>query len=136
MRLLATLGSSALFQIVLLSVISAALVTLGVVIVFRIRRNPSDREKRRRLTVNQYGRLGDATITDVNGDTLYYEYSVGGVVYTASQDISQLRALIPSDPERLIGTVSLKYSLRNPANSIVLCEEWSGLRARPQVSRP
>jgi hypothetical protein len=28
----------------------------------------------------------------------------------------------------LIGPASLKYAPRNPANSILICERWSGLR--------
>ena len=85
---------------------------------------------RRRLTVNAQGRLGDATITEVQDNIIFYSYSVRGVTYTASQDISQLRAHIASDLEKLIGPVSLKYSPRNPANSIIVCEDWSGLRAK------
>jgi hypothetical protein len=52
------------------------------------------------------------------------------VAYSTGQDISELRELLPADPERLIGPVTLKYSPKNPANSIVLCERWSGLRVR------
>jgi len=135
MKILDAFRASTSLQVVLLLVVSAALAALAVTISFRIRRNPSDKEKRRRLAVNLIGRLGDATITDVDENTVYYEYMVGGVVYTASQDISQLREHIPSDTERLIGTVSLKYSLRNPANSILVCEEWSGLRVGSQATR-
>ena len=135
MKILDAFRASTSLQVVLLLLVSAALAALAVTISFRIRRNPSDKEKRRRLAVNLIGRLGDATITDVDENTVYYEYMVGGVVYTASQDISQLREHIPSDPERLIGTVSLKYTLRNPANSILVCEEWSGLRVGSQATR-
>jgi len=89
---------------------------------------------RRRLSVNLHGRLGDATITEIQDDTLYYSYSVGGVTYTASQDISQLRERLPADPNLLIGRpASLKYTPRNPANSIIICEDWSGLRNAPPV---
>jgi len=57
---------------------------------------------------------------------------VAGLTYTASQDISQLREMIPADSHRLIGRpASLKYSSQNPANSILLCEAWSGLRLGP-----
>ena len=106
---------------------------LAVVLYFLIRSRltPKDKEKRRRLTVNQFGRIGDATITEVAENTIFYEYSVRGVVYTASQDISTLREHIPTDPDRLIGPVGLKYSTANPANSIIICEEWSGLRTNP-----
>lgn len=114
--------------LVALLLVAAVLLALGGWIVFRIRRNSSDRERRRRLAVNSRGRLGDATITDIAGDTIYYSYTVHGVAYEGSQDISQLRGFLNGDPERTIGPVSMKYSPRNPANSIVICEEWSGLR--------
>ena len=107
-----------------------AVVVLGVYLLVRWRRQPKDKEKRRRLTVNQYGRIGDATITDMQGDTLFYSYSVRGVSYTASQDVAALRDQMPADMERLIGrAASLKYSPQNPANSILICELWSGLRS-------
>ena len=82
--------------------ISAALIIVGVYLLFRIRKKPKDREQRRRLAVNLHGRLGDATITEVHDGMVFYEYSVRGVVYTASQDISKLREHIPIDPDRLI----------------------------------
>jgi len=110
-----------------------AAAVLAVVLYFFLRSHlmPKDKEKRRRLTVNQFGRIGDATITEVQDNIIFYEYSVRGVIYTASQDISQLREHIPTDPDRLIGPVGLKYSTSNPANSIIICEEWSGLRTNP-----
>jgi len=122
-------------SVVVLVVVAATLAVLGLVILFRIRRKPKDKEMRRRLSVNLHGRLGDATITEVQDNTIFYSYSVGGVTYTASQDISQLRAQIPN-VEKLIGPASLKYAPRNPANSIIVCEEWSGLRAKPSADPP
>jgi len=123
---------SALVQGIFLAVILAALLGLGIYVVGRMRRNPKDKEKRRRMMINQQGRLGDATITEVSESMIFYEYSVRGVLYTASQEVGELREQIPSELERLIGPVSLKYSSNNPANSIILCEGWSGLRgARP-----
>ena len=70
-----------------------------------------------------------AVVTEATEKMLYYAYSVGGVQYEASQDLGGLSHLLPADPERLIGPASLKYSTRNPGNSILICEEWSGLRA-------
>ena len=104
-------------------------------IVRRVRGNPEARERKRRLGVHKIGRLGDALITEASEDTIYYSYSVRGVQYTASQDIRALRNHVPPDPERLIGHASLKYATNNPANSILLCEEWSGLRM-PAASGP
>ena len=128
MNVLESIRDSAALQIVLLVSVSIALLGLGLYFLSHMRWNPKDKEKRRRLQVNQQGRLGDATITEVHESTIFYEYSVRGVLYTASQDVTKLREQIPTDLERLIGPVSLKYSPRNPANSIILCEEWSGLR--------
>jgi hypothetical protein len=119
-------------QALVIGAVALPVLALGVYIVLRIRRKPKDKEQRRRLQVNSNGRLGDATILEITDDAIFYEYSVRGITYTASQDISKLRELIPGDPERLIGRpASLKYSYQNPANSILLCEEWSGLRVGP-----
>jgi len=119
-------------QTVSIGVASLCAVAAGIFVVLRIRRKPKDKEKLRRLDVNANGRLGDATIIDIGDDAIFYEYSVGGLTYMASQDISQLRELIPAESHRLIGRpASLKYSSQNPANSILLCEEWSGLRVGP-----
>jgi hypothetical protein len=111
---------------------SLAVIGAGIYVLVRIRRKPKDKEKLRRQEVNLNGRLGDATITDITDDAIFYEYSVGGLTYTASQDVSQLREMIPADSHRLIGRpASLKYSTQNPANSILVCEGWSGLRLGP-----
>jgi hypothetical protein len=119
-------------EAVVIGAVLLVLMAAGVFVVVLIRRKPKDKEKHRRLEVNLSGRLGDATITDVTDDSIVYEYFVGGLTYTASQDISQLREMIPADSHRLIGRpASLKYSTQNPANSILLCEEWSGLRPGP-----
>lgn len=114
--------------------LSLALIALAVWIVLQVKeRNPERRERNRRLFLNQRGRLGDALITEATADIIYYAYSVHGVQYTASQDISALRDKLPAEPERLIGVANLKYAVRNPANSIVICEEWSGLRVPAKV---
>ena len=119
-------------EAVVIGAVSLSVIASGVVVALRIRRKPKDKEKLRRLDVNTNGRLGDATITDITEDAIIYEYSVAGLTYTASQDVSRLREMIPADSHRLIGRpASLKYSSQNPANSILLCEEWSGLRLGP-----
>ncbi len=122
-------------QLGLLLVASAFLFALAIWIIFRIRRDPRDRERRRRLSVNQYGRLGDATITEVANDTIFFTYSLAGVVYTASQDVSQVKDMLPNEPDRLIGPVYMKYTPRNPANSIIVCEQWSGLRVAAKAAQ-
>jgi hypothetical protein len=100
----------------------------------RSRLTPERREQRRRLDINLKGRLGDALLTECHENTLYYTYEVRGVHYTASQDINSLRDHLPDAPERLGGMVNMKYAAQNPANSILVCEEWSGLRAAPRAA--
>ena len=115
-------------QVVVIGAVSLPLIAAGIFVVLRIRRKPKDKEKLRRQEVNQNGRLADATITDINDDTIFYEYSVAGLTYTAAQDITQLRDMIPPESFKLIGRpASMKYAAHNPAKSILLCEEWSGL---------
>lgn len=75
------------------------------------------------------GKMGDASLVDVRDDLLFYSYAVHGVEYTASQDISTLRQFLPECVDTLAGNVLVKYDPRNPANSLVLAEEWSGLRS-------
>ena len=76
--------------------------------------------------------MAEALITDADETTLHYTYEIRGVTYTTSQDVTTLRDMLPKDPTVLIGHASIKYSPRNPANSILLCESWSGLRARQE----
>lgn len=108
--------------------LAIVLIALAIFIVLRVRGTPEKRERKRRQSVNRLGRLGDALITEFNESVIYYSYSIRGVQYTASQDVSSLRHRLPAEPERLIGVASLKYAPNNPANSILVCEEWSGLR--------
>jgi len=116
-------------EVAALGVLAAGLVALAIYIALRVHGTPEKRERKRRLSVHRLGRLGDATITEATDSVIYYSYSIRGVHYTASQDVTALREQLPAEPERLIGIASLKYSPNNPANSILICEEWSGLRA-------
>jgi hypothetical protein len=117
-------------KLVILGAVGAGTIGFGVRLAMRMMQsNPEKRERKRRLQLHLHGRLGDALITEATDALLHYSYSVRGVQYEASQDISTLRHLLPAEPERLFGPASLKYSSTNPANSMLLCEEWSGLRA-------
>ena len=93
---------------------------------------PEERERQRRSTLVALGKMGDATVMEIRGDLLFYSYAVRGVEYTASQDLSMLKSYLPTDSSVLVGPVSVKYDARNPANSIVISEQWSGLRANQQ----
>src|SRR5262249_36238575 len=116
---------------VLVSVAGVALIAFGIRVLLRaLQPDPEKRERKRRLDVFQFGRLGDALITDASDTLIFYSYSLGGVQYDASQDISAIRYRVPNELARLVGDMAqIKYAWRNPANSILICEEWSGLRS-------
>jgi hypothetical protein len=95
---------------------------------------PEERERRRRALLVSMGKMGDATLTEVREEFLFYAYLVRGVEYTASQDVSALRAKVPLDLST-VNAVSVRYDPRNPANSIVVAEEWSGLHLETGGSR-
>jgi hypothetical protein len=121
------------FQVSILAVLAILLIAAGTWLFLTSRQTAAERERRRRLTVNRDGRMGDATIIDVRDCILFYSYEVRGVAYTTSQDASEFKHLLPSETSNLIGPTGIKYRSNNPANSIIICEEWSGLRpAAPQ----
>lgn len=115
-------------ELALLGGVAAVVLSTAIVVVVRRRKSPLERERLRRLAVNRLGRMGDAMITEASDEIVYYRYRIRGVEYAASQDISTLRDQINVDPETLIGPVGLKFMSKNPFNSIVVCEEWSGIR--------
>ena len=57
-----------------------------------------------------------------------YSYSISGVRYETAQDITGLEARVSLD--RLVAgqPASVKYDPANPGNSILVADDWSGLR--------
>jgi hypothetical protein len=112
--------------------LAAVLAVLGAVIGYRWwqagRLSPEERERRRRNLLVERGKMGDATLVEFRDTVVFYSYLVRGVEYTASQDIVLLRERLPAELA-IDCAVSIKYDPRNPANSVVLAENWSGLRA-------
>jgi hypothetical protein len=117
-------------ELAVLGAVAVAAAGSAVYILQRSRRDPRERERRRLAAVNRLGRMGDGYIVDVSEQSLYYTYSVWGVEYTASQDITELRDLLPENLESMIGPVTLKFLPANPGNSIVVSENWFGIRAK------
>src|SRR6202012_1940794 len=102
-------------------------VALLAVIAFRYwkasRVTADERERRRRAMLVARGKMGDAVLVEVRDNLIFFTYSVRGVEYTASQDISTLKEQVPQDLTS-VGSVGVKYLAENPANSIVLAESW------------
>ena len=127
--------SDAWLRIALLALLACVLVAIAWRSLRWLRVSPAEKERRRRDLVNRTGRTHEGFLTDVHESLLAYSYSVNGVDYSASQDIADLRPHVPENPKDLIGPINIKYLPRNPANSILLCEAWSGLRVTPQIRR-
>lgn len=101
------------------------------------RKNPEQLERERRIRISETGRITDGTVTDVsevalNGSgemqLLIYQYDVSGVTYQASQDVTSLRHMVDLHSCRAGLMTSIKYDPANPGNSIVIAENWTGLR--------
>jgi len=121
---------------------------------FRPAENPGDIERRRRLHLNQIGRIAEGQIVELaehppepheSGRGVFggkarglpdararhlvsYSYAISGVTYHTAQDITGLEGQIRF--ERLVAgqPASVKYDPSNPSDSILVADDWSGLR--------
>ncbi len=107
------------------------------------RRKPTaeEMERGRRDYLAQAGRIVDGTITDsqwnagssgANGEpphTIIYRYRIAGVTYECAQDVSMLLDHVRN--VRMDLPVQVRFDPRNPGDSIIVAEGWSGLRMDP-----
>lgn len=116
-----------------------ALVALGMAFIGKkSRKSPDQKEKERRTRISMGGRITDGTVIDVHeveptpehpeSQLVVYQYDVAGVSYECSQDVTWLRHLVDLHSCRLGLPTSVKYDPQNPGNSIVISEDWTGLR--------
>jgi hypothetical protein len=61
-------------------------------------------------------------------EVLFYSYRLAGVTYNCAQDVSRLAELVRGF--RLDEPVQVRYDPRNPGNSVLVSESWSGLWQR------
>ena len=97
-----------------------------------------DLERERRLWLEKVGRITDGTVIDVqetqqspehrSAILLVYQYDISGVAYECSQDVTYLRPMINLHSCRLGLPTSVRYDPQNPGNSMVVSENWMGLR--------
>jgi uncharacterized protein DUF3592 len=122
---------------ILVAVAVACLVFVATAMARRRRKTPDQRERERRMRISETGRITDGTVIDVNEiatngsgemQLLVYRYDVAGVSYEASQDVTTLRHRVDLHSCRAGLMTSIKYDPANPGNSIVIAENWSGLR--------
>ncbi|HJX94252.1 MAG TPA: hypothetical protein VJ324_01445 [Candidatus Acidoferrum sp.] len=115
---------------------------------------PEDVERRRRLHLNQIGRIAEGQVVELAEHPpepheaqrklfgsrarpivdlrprhlVTYSYAISGVTYHTAQDITGLEGQIRF--ERLVAgqPASVKYDPSNPSDSILVADDWSGLR--------
>ena len=127
---------------------AAALAVVGGAFISRLlgRSPDSDEiERQRRAYLNQIGRIVEGQITDLvevaedkgrkgskasdgRRKLVCYSYSISGVSYETAQDITSLQGRAGLE---LIITglpASIKYDPSNPSDSILVADDWSGLR--------
>lgn len=116
--------------------------------------NPEEEERKRRLHLNQIGRIAEGQIVELverppeskearkglfgssarplkdirPRHLVSYSYLISGVTYQTAQDITGLESQIRL--ERLVAgqPASIKYDAANPSDSILVADDWSGLR--------
>ena len=121
---------------------------------FRPAEDPEEAERKRRLHLNQIGRIAEGQIVDLVqrppeskearkglfGSSarplkdmrprhfVSYSYLISGVTYHTAQDITGLESQVRL--ERLVAgqPASIKYDAANPSDTILVADDWSGLR--------
>jgi hypothetical protein len=116
-----------LILVAMAAILVLALALLGFRAWKRSRVTAEERERRRCAQLVAIGKISDAMLVELRESVVFYCYSVRGVEYTASQDLARFMAAASVDFSG-VSAMSVKYDPRNPANSIVVAEEWSGLR--------
>ena len=139
-----------------LAMVAGALAAVAMVVYafFRPTVDMLEAERKRRLHLNQIGRIaegqvvelaehppephrerkgffgsGSRPLTDNRPRNLVsYTYAISGVTYHTAQDITGLEGQIRF--ERLVAgqPASVKYDPANPSDSILVADDWSGLR--------
>jgi len=139
----------------LLALIAAVLAGIGVLFYafFRPTADPEEAERKRRLHLNQIGRIAEGQVVELVNhpaeegpaqkglfgakarplggqlrQIVSYSYSISGVTYQTGQDITGLESQVRL--ERLVAgqPASIKYDPSNPIDSILVADDWSGLR--------
>ena len=132
---------------------SIVAITLLVYAFVRPASNPEEVERKRRLHLNHIGRIAEGQVVEVVEQPaiaevskgllkqrarplaelkprhlVSYSYSISGVSYHTAQDVTGLESQVRV--EKLVAgqQASVKYDPSNPTDSILVADDWSGLR--------
>jgi hypothetical protein len=132
---------------------AAAIVAAGIAAAFQMFRRPPDPEeieRQRRMHLNRVGRIVEGHIVELldveapppprgfalrkaSADNqqrklVCYSYSISGVSYETAQDVTSLQASASLGRITAGQPASVKYDPSNPSNSILVADNWSGVR--------
>jgi uncharacterized protein DUF3592 len=139
-----------------LALVLAAMVVMAALAyawLFGRKKDSREVERERRSYLNRIGRIVDGQVVEiveraaeqdagprghaarlkaanrvVNHRMLLYSYSISGVTYEAAQDITGLEEQVCLERAVAGQPVGVKYDPSNPSNSILIADDWSGLR--------
>jgi hypothetical protein len=132
------------WEIAAVGAIIFAFFVAGLWLLLREGPTADERERARRQFLSRSGRVVDGMLLDIceveaavrtkneparTLTMLLYSYRIGGVDYESSQDVTDLLREGDAVQVRAGFPCSARYQPGNPQNSIVVAEEWSGLRA-------
>jgi hypothetical protein len=92
------------------------------------KQSPEEKEIARCENLKRSGRRVEGLITEVEAETVFYQYEIRGVSYQAAQDFRLINGALPGDSSELLGPATVQYENTNPANSRLVLEERSGTR--------
>jgi hypothetical protein len=116
--------------------------------------DPEEEERKRRLHLNLIGRIAEGQVVELNQQApepqeerrtilhsrprpiadegprymVSYSYSISGVTYHTAQDVTGLESQVRFDRLMAGQQASVKYDPANPSDSILVADDWSGLR--------
>ena len=133
---------------------SIAVIALLVYTFARPATNPEESKRKRRLHLNHIGRIAEGQVVELvehpapkvearrgllgarsrpladarPRHLVSYSYSISGVTYHTAQDITGLESQARFDKLVAGQQASVKYDPSNPTDSILVADDWSGLR--------
>jgi hypothetical protein len=116
--------------------------------------DPEEAERKRRLHLNHIGRIAEGQVLELSEQPpvtaeekrgllgarvktlpdlrprylVSYSYSISGVTYHTAQDVTGLDSQVQFKRLMTGQQASVKYDPSNPSDSILVADDWSGLR--------